>query len=62
MRRAWIGIAFLSVSWLPGLGIYHDPNGIVWAAFIVLGTALLLGATPGIPSRKTNLIAAALLA
>ena len=61
MRRAWIGIAFLSASWLPGLGIYHDPNWIIWAAFVSLGTASLLGTTVKIPCRKTNLIAGTLL-
>jgi len=38
---AWIGIALLSVSWLPGLGYYHPVDWPAWIVLVVAGTALL---------------------
>ena len=61
MRRVWIGLAFLSASWLPGLGLYHDPNWIAWSALVVLGTGFLLGFPVYRPARSDSAIAAALL-
>ena len=61
MRRVWIGLAFLSASWLPGLGLYRDPNWIAWSALVVLGTGFLLGFPVYRPARSDSAIAAALL-
>ncbi len=43
---AWIGLALLSVSWLPGLGYYHGADWLTWAAMLIGGTALLGAADP----------------
>jgi len=61
MRRAWIGLALLSACWLPGLGTYHDPNWIVWAALIAIGAGFLVGVPILRPTRSGSVIAAALL-
>ena len=60
MRRAWIGLALLSASWLFGLSYYLNANWPAWIAMIVVGTALLIGV--GIPrlSRLELAIAAVL--
>lgn len=61
MRRAWIGIALLSASWLFGLSYYHDVNRLVWAVLIVAGTVLLCGIDVGKPRRGGLIVAAMLL-
>ncbi len=61
MRRAWIGLALLSASWLFGLGYYHDPNGTIWALLVLAGTGLLIGVDLRVPARIESIIAAALL-
>jgi hypothetical protein len=61
VKRAWIGLALLSASWLPGLGTYHDPNWIVWAALVSIGTGILCGTPIPRPTRAGSAIAAALL-
>ena len=38
---AWIGIALLSASWLPGLGYYHPSDWPAWIVLLVGGAALL---------------------
>ncbi len=43
MKRAWIGLALLSSSWLFGLSYYHSAQWLVWAILILAGTALLIG-------------------
>lgn len=43
MKRSWIGLALLSVSWLLGLGYYHHAAWLVWAVLITAGTGLLIG-------------------
>lgn len=61
MRRAWIGLAFLSASWLFGLGYYHDPNWAIWGVLVLAGTGLLIGIDLQIPTRIEGTIAAVLL-
>jgi len=61
MRRAWIGLALLSASWLAGLGTYHDPNWIVWAVLVGAGTSLLFSFPLRKPERTDSMVAAALL-
>ena len=60
MRRAWIGLALLSASWLFGLSYYHHANWPAWAALVVAGTALLIGIDIRRPTRG-ELLAAAIL-
>ena len=60
MRRAWIGLALLSASWLFGLGLYHHANWPAWAVLVVTGTVLLTGLDIRRPARG-ELIAAAVL-
>jgi hypothetical protein len=54
---AWIALALLSVSWLPGLGYYHLPSWPQWAVLVILGCLFLIrrGGTP--PSRAIALVA-----
>lgn len=61
MRRAWIGVALLSASALFGLGYYHDPNWLVWAALVLAGTGLFIGIDLRMPTRIESLITAVLL-
>jgi len=61
MKRAWIGLALLSASWLPGLGVYHDPNGILWVLLVAIGTGLLVGVPILRPTRAGSAIAALML-
>src|SRR4051794_38639357 len=35
--RLWIGLAFLSISWMAGLGYYHDVDWMTWLIFVALG-------------------------
>ncbi|MHB1034610.1 MAG: DUF4350 domain-containing protein [Pirellulales bacterium] len=59
MIRAWLGIALVASSWLFGLGFYHDPNWLAWAAMILAGTLLLAG-TVRLPGRVEVGVATAL--
>ena len=60
MRRAWVGLALLSASWLFALSYYHDADSLVWVVLIVGGTGLLYGV--GVPKPGWGgLVAAALL-
>ncbi len=43
MKRAWIGLALLSTSWLFGLSYYHNAQLLFWVIFVSAGTALLIG-------------------
>jgi len=60
MRRAWIGLALLSASWLFGLSYYLNANWPAWIVMIVLGTALLIGVDISRLSRLELGIAAVL--
>jgi len=61
MRRAWIGLALLSASWLFGLSYFEDARPLVWAVLIVAGTALLAEIRPAAPERVESVIASVLL-
>jgi len=61
MRRAWLGLAFLSVSWLFGLGCYHDPNWAAWVVVVAIGTSLLVGVGVRMPERRERVAVAAML-
>ncbi len=62
MRRAWIGLALLSASWLFALGYYHDPNWAIWTLLVLVGVGLLVGSDVRTPTRIESFVAAALLA
>jgi hypothetical protein len=61
MIRAWLGIAILAASWLPGLGYYEPANPLLWLAMVVLGTALLDASDLRLPRRTLSLGALALV-
>ena len=61
MRRAWLGLALLSTSWLFGLGYYQDPNWVAWAVLILLGTGLLAGVRLRRPEAGEAVVAAVML-
>ena len=44
MKRAWIGVALLSASWLLGVSYYHAARWLVWVIVLVPGVLLLWGA------------------
>ena len=57
---AWIGIALLSASWLPGLGYYHPADWTAWTAMVVLGTTLLAAGRGRLPGPTESGVAALL--
>jgi len=60
MRRAWLGLALLSASWLFGLSYYHDAVWLVWVVLVAAGTALLYAID--VPRcGRAGLVAAAVL-
>ena len=61
MKRAWIGMALLSGSWLFGLGYYHQANWLVWVVLVAGGALLLTGADVPTPRRLAAVCAIALL-
>lgn len=61
MKRAWIGLALLSGSWLFGLSYFENARPAVWAALIVVGTALLAEIRLPTPARVESAIASILL-
>ena len=60
MKRAWIGLALLSASWLFGLGYYLDANVLAWVVLVAAGTLLLGGIHVPRPSRRGLVVAAVL--
>jgi hypothetical protein len=61
MRRAWIGLALLSVSWLFGLRYYHAAGWPMWAALVTIGTGLFTGIRRPPPGKAESIIAMVLL-
>jgi len=61
MRRAWVGLALLSASWLFGLRYYHAGSWPMWAALVVAGTALSRGLRRPTPGRAESILAMVLL-
>lgn len=51
MKRAWIGVALLAISWLFGLSYYHQANWIWWSVFVLAGAALCGGVMDRLPGR-----------
>ena len=61
MKRAWIGLALLSSSWLFGLSYYHSAQWLVWAILVSAATALLIGVDIRRPITIESIAAAVLL-
>jgi hypothetical protein len=61
MRRAWVGLALLSVSWLFGLRYYHAENWPAWTALILVGASLLTRVRPFLPDKRESAAAMILL-
>lgn len=61
MKRAWIGLALLSVSWLLGSGCYHPANWTLWTGTVVLGTILLASQPTRLPGRREIGVALAMM-
>jgi hypothetical protein len=61
LKRAWIGLALLSSSWLFGLSYYHSAQWLVWAILVLAGTALLIGVDIRTPVAIESTAAAVLL-
>ncbi len=61
MKRAWVGLALLSVSWLFGLRYYHAEAWATWAVLIVAGTGLLARIRPSVPGKTESILALVLL-
>ena len=61
MKRAWIGLALLSSSWLFGLSYYHSAQWLLWAIIILAGTAMLIGVEIRRPIAIESAVAALLL-
>ncbi len=61
MRRAWIGLALLSASWLFGLSYFEAAHPAVWVVLVIAGTALLAEVRPATPGKIESAIASALL-
>ncbi len=61
MRRAWVGLALLSVSWLFGLRYYHEASWPLGAALVIVGTGLLTRIRPSIPGKAGSFAALVLL-
>ncbi len=61
MKRAWVGLALLSVSWLFGLRYYHAGSWPMWAALVVVGTGLFTGIRRHTPDKTESILAIVLL-
>ena len=61
MKRAWIGLALLSSSWLFGLSYYHSAQWLMWAILILAGTAMFIGVEIRKPIAIESTAAALLL-
>jgi hypothetical protein len=57
----WMGLAFLSTSWLFALGYYHPVDYAAWVATLALGVLCLLGGPVRPHSRPTVIVGALLL-
>jgi hypothetical protein len=61
VKRAWIGLALLSASWLFGLGYYHDANWWAWVMLVAAGAALLTVVHVRRPTAAQSVAAAVML-
>jgi hypothetical protein len=61
MKRAWIGLALLSASWLFGLSYYEHARPLAWAVLIIGGAGLLTGVRLAMPEKVESAVASVLL-
>ncbi len=61
MKRAWVGLALLSGSWLFGLSYFEDARPLVWAILIVAGAGLLTQVRLAMPEKVESVVASVLL-
>ena len=61
MKRAWIGMALLSGSWLFGLSYYYPAQWLWWTVMVTAGTLLLIGPARRTEGRVTALVSIGLL-
>lgn len=61
MIRAWVAVALLAVSWLPGLAYFGPAGMLAWLGPLLLGTALLAGWPVRMPAPRESLVAILLL-
>ncbi|HEX2474845.1 MAG TPA: hypothetical protein VHK01_08870, partial [Lacipirellulaceae bacterium] len=61
MMVPWLGIAFLSASWLYGLSYYQPANYWVWGALLAAGCACLSGLFVRPVTRNIAAVSAAIL-
>lgn len=57
----WLGLAFLSASWLFAFGYYHAVDRVAWGAMVALGVVSLLGGPVRPRMHPTPSVAALLL-
>ena len=61
MKRAWIGIALLSASWILGLSYYHAARWIPWLISLAMAIPLLTSVVRTAPPRYIALAVIAML-
>lgn len=61
MKRAWIGIALLSASWVLGLNYYYAARWIHWLVALAMAIPLLTSVVRTAPHRYIALAAGAML-
>ena len=57
-----MGVALLAGSWLLGLGYFEPAHGCGWVIAVALGTILLVGHGPRMPSGRPLAVCVAMLA
>lgn len=58
MKRAWVGLALLSGSWLAGFPLYGPPRPVFWACCVLGAVLLLPRALRRLPPLRVQLAAA----
>ena len=61
MKRAWIGVAILSASWMFGLNYYYAAQWKLWAIAVIAAIPLLMWVVREVPDRGTSLAAMIIL-
>ncbi len=56
MKRAWIGVALLSISWIAGAGYFHHADWLVYALAAGIGLMLMIPAGVTIPRNGASLV------
>ena len=61
MKRAWIGVAILSSTWILGLSYYYAASWLAWTIALALAIPFLTSAARTVPNRTIAWISAAML-